>query len=166
MMKDFELDALIARLEAEEERLRFPSFSNDDAIALGQAIVSVARERGLAVTVDIRRYGQQLYHCALSGTCADNDQWALRKGRVAERFGHSSFLVGSRLRKAGLGLEEKYFVSPLEYSAHGGAVPVVVEGTGQVGTVTVSGLPQEEDHALAVECIEAFIGDLRRQERA
>jgi uncharacterized protein (UPF0303 family) len=161
-MEDSELDALIARLEAEEERLRFPSFSNGDAIALGQAIVSIALERGLAVTVDIRRCGQQLYHCALSGTCADNDQWAIRKGRVAERFGHASLLVGSRLRRAGLAIEEKYFVSPLEYSAHGGAVPVIVEGTGQVGTVTVSGLPQEEDHALVVEAIDAFLGGLQR----
>ena len=35
----------------------------------------------------------------------------------------------------------------LEYSAHGGAFPVFVEGTGLVGAVVVSGLPQEEDHA-------------------
>jgi len=159
-MEDSELDALISRLEEEERRLRLPSFSNDDAVALGEAIVSRARERSLAVTVDIRRGSQQLYHCALPGTSADNDQWALRKGRVAERFGHSSLLVGAKLRKAGMRIEEKYFVSPLEYSAHGGAVPVVVEGTGQVGTATVSGLPQEEDHALVVEAMEAFLGGL------
>ena len=156
-MDDLDLDGLISRLEEEEGRLRFPSFSNDDAIALGESIASRARERGLAVTVDIRRGSQQLYHCALPGTTADNDQWALRKARVAERFGHSSLLVGARLRKAGMGIEEKYFVSPYEYSAHGGAVPVVVAGTGQVGTATVSGLPQEEDHALVVECIEDFL---------
>jgi uncharacterized protein (UPF0303 family) len=156
-MEDAELDALISRLEAEEGRLRFPSFSNDDAIALGEAIVALARERSHAVTVDIRRGSQQIYHCALPGTSADNDQWALRKGRVAERFGRASLLVGARLRKAGSGIEERYFVSPLEYSAHGGAVPVIVEGTGQVGTATVSGLPQEEDHALVVEAIEAFL---------
>jgi uncharacterized protein (UPF0303 family) len=159
MMEDAELDALIASLEAEEGRLRFPSFSNDDAMALGESIVGLARERGLAVTVDIRRGSQQLYHCALPGTSADNDQWALRKARVAERFGRSSLLVGARLRKSGMSIEEKYFVSPLEYSAHGGAVPVVVEGTGPVGTATVSGLPQEEDHALVVEAMEAFIDD-------
>jgi uncharacterized protein (UPF0303 family) len=157
-MDDHGLDELIARLEEEEKGLRFPSFSNDDAIAVGEAILSKARERGLAITIDIRRGGQELYHCALPGTSADNDQWALRKGRVAERFGHASLLVGARLRKAGLRIEDKYFVSPFEYSAHGGSVPVVVEGTGQVGTITVSGLPQEEDHALVVDCIREFLG--------
>jgi uncharacterized protein (UPF0303 family) len=157
-MDDAGLDELILRLEEEEQGLVFPSFSNDDAIAVGEAIESRARERALAITIDIRRGAQQLYHCALPGTSADNDQWALRKGRVAERFGHSSLLVGARLRKAGMRIEDKYFVNPLEYSAHGGAVPVVVEGTGQVGTITVSGLPQEEDHALVVDCIREYLG--------
>jgi uncharacterized protein (UPF0303 family) len=157
MMEQKELESLIPELEAQEAELRFPSFSNSQAIALGAAIAEKARERGKAITVDIRRAGQQLFHCALDGTTSDNDQWALRKGRTAERFGHSSFLVGIRLKLAGLGIEEKHFVSPLEYSAHGGAFPVNLEGTGIVGSITVSGLPQEEDHALVVECIREFL---------
>jgi uncharacterized protein (UPF0303 family) len=152
-----ELETLIAELEAQEAELRFPSFSNTEAIALGAAITERARSRGQAITVDIRRAGQQLFHCALEGTTTDNDQWTLRKGRAAERFGHSSFLIGVRLKLAGMSLGEKHFVDPLEYSAHGGAFPVFVEGTGLVGTITVSGLPQEEDHALVVECIREFL---------
>ncbi len=152
-----ELETLIAELEAQEAELRFPSFSNTEAIALGAAITERARSRGQAITVDIRRAGQQLFHCALEGTTTDNDQWALRKGRAAERFGHSSFLTGVRLKLAGMSLEEKHFVDPLEYSAHGGAFPVFVVGTGLVGTITVSGLPQEEDHALVIECLREFL---------
>jgi uncharacterized protein (UPF0303 family) len=157
MMDRSELESAIAEIEAQEAELRFPSFSNTEAIALGAAIAERARSRGLAVTVDIRRSGQQLFHCALDGTSSDNDQWAHRKGKVAERFGHASFLIGLRLKLSGLALEEKYCVSPLEYSAHGGAFPVNIEGTGIVGSITVSGLPQEEDHALVVECIREFL---------
>ena len=156
-MEREELESVIAELEAQEAELRFPSFSNTQAIALGAAIAERARSRGQAVTVDIRRAGQQLFHCALEGTTPDNDQWALRKGRVAERFGHSSLLLGIRLKLAGLGIEERYFVSPLEYSAHGGAFPVFLEGSGSIGSITVSGLAQEEDHALVVECIREFL---------
>jgi uncharacterized protein (UPF0303 family) len=156
-MERAELEFLIAELEAQEAELRFPSFSNAQAIALGESIAKKARMRGQAVTVDIRRSGQQLFHCALDGTSPDNDQWALRKGRVVDRFGHSSYLIGIGLKLAGLGIGEKYFVSPLDYSAHGGSFPVFIEGTGIVGTVTVSGLPQEEDHALVVECIREFL---------
>jgi uncharacterized protein (UPF0303 family) len=160
-MERAELESLVAEIEAQEAELRFPSFSNTEAIALGASLAEKARSRGLAITVDIRRAGQQLFHCALEGTSPDNDEWALRKGRVALRFGHASFLIGIRLKLAGMALEDKYCVSSLEYSAHGGAFPVVVEGTGPVGVVVVSGLPQEEDHALVVECMREFLGKAR-----
>ncbi len=160
-MEMHELESLIAELEAQEAELRFPSFSNTEAIALGAAIAEKARSRGQAITVDIRRSGQELFHCALEGTTPDNDQWALRKGRSAARFGHASFLVGLRLKLSGSSLEEKHFVDPLEFSAHGGAFPVFVTGTGLVGTITVSGLPQEDDHALVVECIREFLSASR-----
>jgi uncharacterized protein (UPF0303 family) len=156
-MDKAELESLIARVEAEEAELRFSTFSNEEAIALGALIAEKARSRGLAVTIDIRRSGQQLFHCALAGTSPDNDEWVLRKTRVVMRFGHASFLLGLRLKLSGLGIEEKYCVSPLEYSAHGGSFPVNLKGTGIVGTITVSGLPQEEDHALVVECIREFL---------
>ena len=44
-----------------------------------------------------------------------------------------------------------------EYAAHGGAFPVVVKGTGQVGTITVSGLPGPEDHALVVGVLKDYL---------
>jgi uncharacterized protein (UPF0303 family) len=159
-MEKSELESLVAKLEAQEQELRFERFSNEDALALGASIAESARSQGLSVTVDIRRAGQQLFHCALPGTSADNDQWVLRKGRVAERFGHSSFLVGIRLKLAGVGIEEKYCVSPLEYSAHGGSFPLILEGMGVIGSITVSGLPQEEDHALVVESIRAYLREI------
>jgi uncharacterized protein (UPF0303 family) len=63
--------ALIASLEAQEEQLVFTRFSNEHAWRLGSAMVSVAIERALPVTIDIRRHGQQLFHAALPGTTAD-----------------------------------------------------------------------------------------------
>jgi uncharacterized protein (UPF0303 family) len=156
-MEKAELESLVAELEAQEAELRFPSFSNGQGIALGAAIARKARDRGQAIAVDVRRCGQQIYHCALDGTTPDNDQWIARKARTVERFGHASFLIGARLKLFGLGMEEKHFVSSLEYSSHGGSFPVFIEGTGLVGSVTVSGLPQEEDHALVVECIREFL---------
>lgn len=156
-MEKTEIESLIAQVMFEEAELRFPSFSNDDAVALGASLAEKARSRGLAVTIDLRRGAQQLFHLALAGTSADNDQWIIRKSRVVERFGHASFLIGLKLKLSGLGIEEKYAVSPLEYSPHGGSFPVNVEGTGIVGEVTVSGLAQEEDHALVVEAIRDFL---------
>jgi uncharacterized protein (UPF0303 family) len=47
----------------------------------------------------------------------------------------------------------KYYVDEAEFCFHGGSFPIVVKGTGVVGTLTVSGLTQEVDHDLAVQAI-------------
>jgi uncharacterized protein (UPF0303 family) len=145
-------------LEAEEAELQFEAFDTQTAWELGVALVEAARAAGLAVTIDIRRNGQQLFHAALPGTAPDNDAWLQRKARVVDRFGHSSLLVGERARQAGTTFEAQMRLDPDAYAAHGGAFPVTVRGTGVVGTVGVSGLPQLEDHAFVVEQLRAFLG--------
>jgi uncharacterized protein (UPF0303 family) len=152
-----DLQALIAEVERQERELRFATFTNDDAWELGSLLVRLATERGLAVTVDIRRGTQQLFHAARPGTVADNDSWIERKVRVVERFGTSSFLQGLRARAKGTTFAATHELPLQEYAAHGGAFPVHVEGVGVVGVVTVSGLPQAEDHALVTEAVRTFL---------
>jgi uncharacterized protein (UPF0303 family) len=150
-----DIGELIAQLEAQERRLVFSRFDHDDAYALASRLVELARERLLAVTIDIRRHGgQQLFHVALPGTSADNDRWIERKVRVVERYDASSFLIGRRLAAKGAALGADDGVDPTLYATHGGAFPVRVHGVGSIATVTVSGLPQHEDHALVVEALE------------
>ncbi|MFD7708065.1 heme-degrading domain-containing protein [Streptomyces sp. NPDC059786] len=146
----------IAELEEQERRLTLPRFTYDDAWALGSLLVGLARERRAPVAIDIRRGGQQLFHAALPGSTPDNDAWIDRKRRVVERYGCSSYLVGSRFRAKGTTFEESSRLAPDVYAAHGGAFPITVEGAGVIGTVVVSGLPQTEDHALVVEALERF----------
>lgn len=147
----------VAELEAQEDRLVLPHFTYDDAWALGSLLVELSREREAPVAIDIRRGGQQLFHCALPGSSADNDAWIDRKRRVVERYGASSFLVGTRFRAKGGTFEESSRLDPDRYAAHGGSFPITLEGAGVVGSVTVSGLPQEEDHALVVEALERMM---------
>ena len=147
----------LAELAAQEERLVFDAFGHDDAWRLGSLLVELARERGAAVTVEIRRGAQQLFHFALEGTSADNDAWLARKCAVVERYAESSFRVGARFRAKGSTFEESSRLDPDRYAAHGGAFPVRLRGTGVVGAVAVSGLPQAEDHALVVEALERFL---------
>jgi uncharacterized protein (UPF0303 family) len=150
-------DDVLARLLAQEDELQFDAFTNDTAWALGRRLVETARERDLPVTVDIRRGEQQLFHAALPGTTPDNDRWIERKVRVVERFQASSYLVGRRLAAKDRVLDAAQGVEPADYAAHGGAFPVRVRGVGVVGAVTVSGLPQADDHALVVEVLESYL---------
>jgi uncharacterized protein (UPF0303 family) len=150
-------EELLTELLAEERELQFESFDNATAWELGQRLVAAARAGGHGVTIDITRGEQQLFHAALDGTSADNDAWIERKNNVVRRFGHSSFYVGRECEAAGASLEERFFVDPRRYSAHGGAFPIIVRGVGGVGTVTVSGLPQAEDHRLVVSVLREFL---------
>jgi uncharacterized protein (UPF0303 family) len=154
-------ETLIASLEAQERTLVFTRFDNADAWRLGSAMVAAATERGLPVTIDIRRHGQQLFHAALPGTTAENDAWIERKVNVVNRFAAASYLVGRRLAAGGRELDEALGVDPRLFAAHGGAVPVRVKDVGVIGTVTVSGLPQADDHAFVTEMIGAFLGNGR-----
>ncbi|MEU1052247.1 heme-degrading domain-containing protein [Streptomyces sp. NPDC005876] len=149
----------VAELEAQERRLVFRRFTHDDAWALGSLLVELARERQAPVAIDIHRAGQQLFHAALPGSAPDNDAWIARKRRVVERYGSASYLVGARFRAKGSTFEESSRLDPDTYAAHGGSFPVTVEGVGVVGAVTVSGLPQLEDHKLVVEALERFLGE-------
>jgi uncharacterized protein (UPF0303 family) len=150
-------DELLRALEDDERRLRFTSFTNDDAIALGLALLEAARQVAAPVAIDVRRSGQQLFHAALDGTSRDNDDWIRRKCNVVDRFGHSSYYVGTLCRLQGGSIEDVFGVDPREYADHGGAFPVIVHGVGVVGTVAVSGLPQADDHRLVVEVLERLL---------
>jgi uncharacterized protein (UPF0303 family) len=44
-----------------------------------------------------------------------------------------------------------------DYSTHGGSFPIFVAGAGCVGTITVSGLPQREDHGLVVSVLQDYL---------
>ena len=147
----------IRELTAQEDRLVLDAFGNEDAWRLGSLLVELARERGAAVTVGIRRGAQQLFHCAPAGTCADNDAWIARKSAVVERYGASSYRVGAGFRAKGRTFEDSSRLDPDRYAAHGGAFPIRLRGTGVVGVVAVSGLPQADDHALVVEGLERFM---------
>lgn len=156
-MTDVETAELIARIEAQERRLVLPRFDNDDAWRLGKILIELARARQAAVTIDIRRNGQQLFHVALPGTTADNDAWINRKVRTVDRYGHSSYLVGLRFLAKGTTFEQSSRLDPDSYAAHGGAFPITLPGTGPIGTVAVSGLPQSEDHDLVVAGLEGYL---------
>ncbi len=146
----------LTELLREEETLQFSVFDNVMAWRVGSRLAEMATERGLGVTIDICRNGQQLFHCALPGTSADNDEWIKRKNRVVNRYGHSSLYVGMRYRSQGATFEEKSRLNPDEYAAHGGAFPIIIARVGVVGTVTISGLAQEEDHQLVVSALREF----------
>jgi uncharacterized protein (UPF0303 family) len=153
-----EYQATLKELQQQEIEIQFTSFTNDTALAVGMALLQEAKKHGKAVAIDITRSGQQLFHFAMEGTAIDNGEWIKRKNNVVRRFGHSSYYISTYLKNAGQTIEEKYLLPSSDYAAHGGAFPLIIRDVGVVGTITVSGLPQKEDHELVVSTLKQFLG--------
>jgi uncharacterized protein (UPF0303 family) len=143
----------LVALEAQFRALVLDGFDLEDAWRLGSALVDAGHARSLPIAVDIHMGRHQAFHAALPGSTPENDDWIARKRRVAEITGLPSFLVGRRAAAEQVDWAAVRGLSDREVATHGGAVPIVVRGVGPVGVVTVSGLPQHEDHALAVATI-------------
>lgn len=152
------IKADIAQLILQEQRLRFQSFSEDDAWALGCAMRELAVARKLPLVIDIRVSGRQLFYCALEGSHGDNPHWVRRKSNVTLRVFKSSYRFGRELLHKGESVSAALGLDPMEFAPHGGSFPVYLEGTGCVGAITVSGIPQREDHGFVVEALCTFLG--------
>jgi uncharacterized protein (UPF0303 family) len=141
----------------QEARLTLPACSDDDALAIGRWLLEAAEARSLAVTVEAWHGDRLVFRAARPGTNAHNDLYLAGKRRLVRHFGHSSFYERLRHEEAGTSFEAATSLHFPEYAPHGGGFPLAVTGTGIVGVVLVSGLPQDQDHALIVEALEAFL---------
>lgn len=151
------MDEILKELLREEEELQFTSFNEDTAWQIGSQFVKDAVNKNLPITIDITRGGQQLFHASRPGASADNDEWIKRKIRLVYRFGHSSYYMGQFLKSCGKRIEEMYLLPESEYAPHGGCFPIIIKGSGIIGTIAVSGLAQEDDHKLVVQVIREYL---------
>jgi uncharacterized protein (UPF0303 family) len=143
----------LRRIALQERSLQFQTFNENDAWKLGCRLRETSLGRNFPLVIDIRRFGNPLFFSALPGSTPDNVEWARRKANVVARFHRSSYAMGLDLEQRKVTLSERFGLPLSEYAAHGGSFPLVVQGAGIIGSVTVSGLPQREDHELVVEVL-------------
>lgn len=147
----------LERVTLQERELRLPRFDAEVAWQLGTRLRSMAVERGLSIVIEVRRFHQPLFYTALEGTTPDNPEWVRRKTNVVARYHCSSYGMGLSLALKNQTIEERGHATA-DFAAHGGCFPIHVEDAGIVGCVTVSGLPQRDDHELVVEALCAHLG--------
>jgi len=147
----------IERVHLQERELCFQHLDAQVAWELGTSLRAVAVERALPVVIDVRRFGQPLFYAALEGTTPDNVEWVRRKNNILARYHRSSYRMGLEMKLKGETLEQRGH-AVADFAAHGGAFPLTVTGAGIVGSVTVSGLPQRQDHELVIEVLCRLLG--------
>jgi len=148
----------LERIALQERELVLPRLDAQIAWDLGSRLRTMAAERGLAVVIDVRRFGQPLFYAAMDGTTPDNPEWVRRKSNVVARFHHSSYAAGLREKQKNQTLHESQDLPVADYATHGRSFPLAVSGAGVVGSVTVSGLPMRADHELVIEALCAILG--------
>ena len=148
----------IENIFKEETSLTFQKFSIDDAWNLGCLLRSEAISRGHSIAIEISLGEQRVFHTSLRGTSAHNNKWIERKKATAREWGCSSYLVGLRfpIFDPPYSLETAPWMDVKRYSGSGGSVPILISDTGIVGTVTVSGLRHDIDHAFVVEGLKKY----------
>jgi uncharacterized protein (UPF0303 family) len=151
-----EVENQIKEVEEQEKHLKFQEFTSETALRIGMSLIERAKVENKVITIDITRNGHQLFHYAFEGTSPDNDQWVLRKNRVVNRFNISSLHFRLKLESSGSSVEAKR-LNPAEYAATGGAFPIIIMNVGVVGTITVSGLADTEDHAMVAWSIDKYL---------
>lgn len=148
----------LEELLREENELELSSFSNEDAFLLGQIIMEVVREKQYSgIAISIERNKELLLFHLMEGTGEDNISWCRRKKNVVDRYGHSSLYIGEKYIARGTSFEVHTKLSPTQYQAVGGSIPVILKGTGMIGSVTVSGLTAEQDHQVCAEGMRRLI---------
>lgn len=139
-----------------EDGLDVASFDNDDAVDLGLAALEVIDERELNLAVRIVLRGDIVFQAKLGTSGPGNDPWLAGKHAVVMQYGEPSLLVKRRHEAAGTPFEELPDVDHDAFKAHGGSVPIKVNGE-TVGSITTSGEPDVVDHATSAEAVRRYL---------
>ena len=152
------LESDIAQLVVQEQRLRFDHCNEADAWALGSQMRAAAEIRNLPFVIDIRIGNRPLFFTALAGSTPENPDWVRRKVNTVMRFHKSSYRVGREYLLKGQAFDASRGLDPMDFAPAGGGFPIHIKGTGVVGCVTVSGVPQRGDHNFVAEMLCQFLG--------
>ncbi len=147
----------IGALKRQEDLLQFKHFNEADAWALGTQMQARAAERNLPLVMDIRIGIRPLFYVAMPGTTPENPDWVRRKVNTVYRFEACSYRVGLEYKASGKLFDQSRGIDPMQYAPAGGGFPIRLAGS-LVGAVTVSGVPQRDDHNFVAESLAAFLG--------
>lgn len=153
MSADYSLSDLLLQ----ESELQFELFNNQTAWQLGCKLKKIAEDKNAFVAIEVYAFNQTLFSYAMSGTVLDNQHWIKRKRQTVLRFDHSSYYIGQYNKAKNRVFEQQLHINADDYCAHGGAFPIRIKKCGLVGVVTVSGLPQEEDHQMVIDALTDLI---------
>jgi len=144
------------QLLEEEEVLKLPSLTNNDALEIGEIATTLGKQRKLPVAIEVRIGEWVVFHASLEGSKPENDWWIGKKSRVVIMKQHSTMYERVLAEELGIDWYKENKVEDDTHAIHGGALPLITP-SGFAGILIISGLPQVEDHLFAVEVLTEFL---------
>lgn len=135
------------------KKIELDHFSNRIAFDIGLKIVELAKSRNQHIAVDVSRLNHTVFLFVDDNLPADKHNWLRRKANVAKRFEESSLSVKNDLKDGQMSLDKTFGLDERDFIAKGGSIPVFIKNAGMIGTITVSGLRDEEDHNIIIESL-------------
>ena len=148
----------LAAISRQEQALCFQQFDERTAWEIGTRLKAAAERRGATLAIDVTLAGHTVFSYAMLGTSPSSANWVRRKRNTVLYFHRSSYGFGQQLARDKVDLTVKFGLPSADYAVQGGSFPIRVHGTGVVGAITVSGMPQREDHKIVIEVLASFLG--------
>ena len=143
-------------LEHEQES-RFDVLTIDIAVQVGNKAAAIAIARALPITISVEFDGTEVFREALPGAEDAQLSWIHRKANVVRMTGHSTMYERVRAEELGIDWHEVNGVTDETHAIHGGGFPLALISGELRGILLISGLPQVEDHLLAVEVLNSVL---------
>ena len=143
-------------LALEARTLELESLSQKEAIEIGEIALDFGFQRGLAIAVQVQLKDWVVFHASLPGSTPDNDSWIARKARVVLATGNSTMYERVFAEEQGIDWYSAKGMPEETHAIHGGGFPLTTKD-GFQGILLISGLPQVEDHLLAVEVLRTYL---------
>ena len=144
------------QLLEEEQILQLPSLTNSNAVEIGEIATTLGNQRKVPIAIQVRIGDWIVFHASLQGSKQENDWWINRKVAVVVLNQHSTMFERVSAEERGADWHKENDVTDETHAIHGGALPLITD-EGFKGILIISGLPQVEDHLLAVEVLTEFL---------
>ncbi len=141
----------------EETELVFDCFSREDAFELGCLLYENSKRYPDPCCFEITVNGLVVFRYFPQGSIPDSELWLKRKRNSVNLMHMSSLHFMAWLTGLCETLEDRKLDSK-EYAAGGGGFPIILRGTGVIGSICVSGMPDHMlDHQLIIESVAGFL---------
>lgn len=148
---------MIGILEEQERLLRFKNVDFNMLADLCMRICSRIENMGKSAYIRADLNGILVFALCMPGATYNNEDWARRKSNLTLRYSISSLHATLNMKENGKTLEI-CGMDNADYGLSGGSFPILLESGIAVGSITVSGMTEWEDHQVIADVLAEELG--------